>query len=66
MKLRVDKSGDGLYLRLGDSTIAESEEISPGIVLDYNESREVVGLEMFDLSRRSHKVDFCTLEVEIT
>ena len=30
MKLSVDKEADALYLRLDDSTIVESEEVSPG------------------------------------
>ena len=34
MKLNVDKEADALYLRLDDSPIAESEEVSPGVVLD--------------------------------
>ena len=64
MKLHVDKSADALYLRLDDSTIAESEEVSPGIVLDYNDSGEVVGVEVLHLSRRSSKVKLTTLEFE--
>ena len=43
MKLNVDKEADALYLRLDDSPVVESEEVSPGVVLDYNESNEVVG-----------------------
>ncbi len=46
MKLHVDKEADALYLRLDDSAIVESEEISPGMVLDYNASNEVVGVSM--------------------
>ena len=49
MKLNVDKEADALYLRLDDSPIVESEEVSPGVVLDYNESNEVVGVEMLHL-----------------
>ena len=37
MKLKVDHEADALYLRLDDSRIVESEEVSPGVVLDYNE-----------------------------
>ena len=44
MKLHVDKEADALYLRLDASLITESEEVSPGVVLDYNESNEVVGV----------------------
>jgi len=53
MKLHIDKAADALYLRLDDSRIVESAEVSPGIVLDYNEHNEVVGIEMLNLSRRS-------------
>lgn len=65
MKLRIDKKADALYLRLDDSTIVESEEISPGLVLDYNESGEVVAVEVRHLSRRSSKMELPKLEIEI-
>ena len=64
MKLRVDQKADALYLRLGDSTIVESEEVSPGVVLDYNESNEVVGVEMLGLSKRSPGLNLTALEFE--
>ena len=57
MKLNVDKEADALYLRLDDSPIVESEEVSPGVVLDYNESNEVVGVEMLHLSKRSSRMN---------
>ena len=46
MKLKVDREGDALYLRLDDSPIVESEEVSPGVVLDFNQQNQVVGIEM--------------------
>ncbi|MCY4613136.1 MAG: DUF2283 domain-containing protein [Nitrospira sp.] len=49
MKLHVDKEADALYLRIDNSAIVESEEVSPGVVLDYNEANEVVGVEMLNL-----------------
>lgn len=66
MKLHVDKGTDALYLRLDDSTIVESEEVSPGIVLDYSESGEVVGVGVLHLSRRSSRMKLSTLEFETT
>lgn len=64
MKLNVDKSADALYLRLDDSSIVESEEVSPGVVLDYNESNEVVGVEILNLSKRSSGLNLSTLEFQ--
>ena len=64
MKLHVDKEADALYLRLDDSKIIESDEVAPGIVLDYNEKNEVVGIEMLYLSRRSPEIKTTSLEFE--
>jgi uncharacterized protein YuzE len=64
MRLHVDKEADVLYLRLDDSKIIESEEVSPGVVLDFNERNQVVGIEMLNLSQRSPKLDFRELQYQ--
>lgn len=64
MKLHVDREADALYLRLDDSPIVESEEVSAGVVLDFNESREVVGVEILQLSKRSSDLDLSSLQFE--
>jgi len=46
MRLHVDRDADALYLRLDESKILESEEVAPGVVLDYNAENQVVGIEM--------------------
>lgn len=63
MKLNVDTQTDALYLRLDDSPIVDSEEVSPNIVLDYNESNEVVGIEMLRLSQRSSTLDLSNVQI---
>ena len=62
MKLHMDKNADALYLRLDDSKIIESEEVSPGVVLDFNEHHQVVGVEMLNLSLRSPQLDLRELQ----
>lgn len=52
MKLKVDRGSDALYLRLDESAIVESEEIQPGIVLDYDKDERIVGIEILSLSTR--------------
>ena len=61
MKLNVDKQADALYLRLDDSPIIDSKEVSPGVILDYN---EVVGVEMLHLSKRSSSLNLSALQFE--
>ena len=64
MKLHVDREADALYLRLDDSEIVESEEVSPGVVLDYNDAKEVVGVEVLQLSQRSSGLSLSALQFE--
>ena len=64
MKLSIDREADALYLRLDDSPIVESEEVSPGVVLDYDRRSEVVGVEMLHLSKRSSNLDLSSLQFE--
>ena len=66
LKLSVDKQADALYLRLDDSPIVESEEVSPGVVLDYNEASEVVGVELLNLSKRTSALNVSALHFETT
>ena len=64
MKLIVDKEADALHLRLDDSPVSESEEVAPGVVLDYNERNEVVGVELLRLSNRSTTLNLSELELQ--
>ncbi len=52
MKLKIDHNNDALYFRLDDTAIVESEEIKPGVILDYNDKDDVVGIEILNLSKR--------------
>lgn len=44
MKLRVDHEPDALYLKLTDAKIEETDEVCPGVILDYDEHGDVVGV----------------------
>ena len=50
MRIRVDRENDALYFRLDESRIVESEEIQPGVILDYDEINKVVGVEFLSIS----------------
>ena len=52
MRLKVDKESDALYFRLDESAIVESEEVQPGVVLDFNAEGNVIGIEILNLSTR--------------
>lgn len=64
MKLKVDPEADALYLRMDDSRIVESEEVAPGVVLDYNEQGQIVGVEILDLSKRIPGINLGELQFQ--
>ena len=66
MRLHVDQEADALYLRLDESKIVESEEVSPGVVLDFNADNQVVGVEILQLSLRAPLLEPGKLVFETT
>jgi uncharacterized protein YuzE len=46
MKVWYDRGADALYIRLNDAPIIESEEVRPGVVLDFDDNDRVVGVEV--------------------
>lgn len=64
MKLKVDEQADALYLTLSEMPASRSEEVSPGIIVDYDEEGHVVGVEMLYLSKRAPSVDIRRLLFE--
>ena len=62
MKLQVDASADAAYLRFLDTEVIESEEVAPGIVLDFDEAGAVVGVEILGLASRGSLLT----DVEVT
>lgn len=65
MKMHYDEKADALYLRLDDSKVVESEEVKPGIVLDFNAEKQVVGIEVLNLKRRVPKADLTHLKYDV-
>jgi uncharacterized protein YuzE len=64
MKLTIDRKADALYLDLDDASAVESEEVSPGVIFDYNASGKVVGIEMLYLSQRVSPEEIGRMQME--
>jgi uncharacterized protein YuzE len=52
MKVTYDSETDTLRVILRETTIVESDEDKPGVILDYDVDGEVVSLEVLDASQR--------------
>ncbi len=55
MKIEYDQQADAMYIRLKAGTVAESDEIRPGVVFDFDADGKVLGIEMQDVSLRADK-----------
>ena len=64
MKLRVDEEADALHLQLVDVPVEESAEVAPGVIVDYDKSNQVVGIEVLYLSKRPHPVNLLDFQFE--
>ena len=53
MKIEYDQQADAMYIRLRSGVVAESDEVRPGVVLDFDERGRVLGIEMLDVSQQA-------------
>jgi uncharacterized protein YuzE len=53
MKIEYDRKADAMYIRLRAGAVAESDEIRPGVVFDFDADGKVLGIEMLDVSLRA-------------
>ena len=60
MIFRYHQDSDMLYIKLAEGVSAESEEVAPGIVLDFDDKNHVIGIEIEDASKCA---DLSRLEV---
>lgn len=52
MKIKYDPDIDVIRITFKDVEIEESDEETPGIILDFDASRNVVGIEIIQASKR--------------
>lgn len=64
MKLKIDRESDALYFRLDDREIVESEEVQPGVILDFDAHGQMVGIEVLNVSKRVDPQGLNTLQFE--
>lgn len=65
MRMKVDKAADALYIRFDEAKIVELEEVSDGIILDFDVNGRVVGFEMLGVRQRFPAADLSRVDVEV-
>ena len=65
MKFEYFKDTDTLYIDLQETPSVESKEISEGVVIDYNEHGQVVGIEIDNAKKNANLNRFETKSLPI-
>jgi uncharacterized protein YuzE len=52
IKLEYDPEVDAAYLTLAGGKVVESEEVQPGVILDFDADDQVLGVEILRFTRR--------------
>ena len=49
--VRYDPAANAAYIRFSSERVLESEEVSPGIIFDFDEQGRIVGMEFLDAKK---------------
>jgi len=50
MRISYDEKTDSLYVRLKETAYCESDEVKAGVLLDYDDKGNLIGIEILDAS----------------
>lgn len=53
MRVDYDRVVDSIYFKLNGGVVADSIEMSEGVVIDYDAEGSICGIEMLSFSRRN-------------
>jgi len=52
MQISFDKVADALYIRFSWEDVKETEEVDTGIIIDYGNNDDIIGIEILNYSKR--------------
>ena len=64
VNISYDRVADALYIKFSNENIAESDEISDGIILDYNKNGKIIGIEILNYSKRNNDLNKQFMELK--
>ncbi len=63
MKIKYNKETDIVYISFSSLKIAESDQEKPGIILDYADNGQIVGIEILNASTKMEQENGILYEV---
>lgn len=64
MKIEYSKDADAIYVYFKEDVVASSKEIEDGIVIDFDKTGQLIGIEVLDVSQRFSLSDIVNVNIE--
>ena len=64
MKIKYSKEADAIYVYFKEEYVAKSKEIEDGVVVDFDEKGQLIGIEVLDVSQRYNLSDIVNINIE--
>ncbi|HKK81047.1 MAG TPA: DUF2283 domain-containing protein, partial [Prolixibacteraceae bacterium] len=61
--IKYNKEADSVYIKLTEGKVAESDEDKKDIILDYDDSGNIIGIEILNASKKTNLPNAVTYEV---
>ncbi|MEM1556711.1 MAG: DUF2283 domain-containing protein [Candidatus Bathyarchaeia archaeon] len=60
-RIKYEPDADALYVWIREGRVVDSDEVSDGVIVDYDEDGNVLGIEILEFSKR--KIDLNELVI---
>jgi uncharacterized protein YuzE len=64
MKIEYSKEADAIYVYFKEDFVAKSKEIEDGVVIDFDEKGQLIGIEVLDVTQRFSLSDIVNVNIE--
>ena len=64
MKIEYSKTADALYVYFREIEVARSEDVQDGVVVDFDDDGQIVGVEILDVSSKLSLADLTNVSIE--
>ena len=64
MKIEYSKKADALYVYFKEKYVNTSKEVEEGVILDFDDNNQIIGIEILDASERFGKSDIANINIE--
>jgi len=64
MRIEYDREANALYIQMQEKHVAKTKEIEPGVLVDFDEQNNLIGIEMLDVTERFALSDIVNIHVE--